>query len=348
MNPQRIVIIGAALAGATAAVTLRDKGFDGEIQLIGAERQLPYNRPPLSKAYLRGEERLEDQLVNPPGIYAEKGIQLRLGTRATAIDAKKKHVEVEDGERIAYDRLLVATGGRNRPVSMPGAELNGVLQLRTLEESDRIRARAQRGRRVVVVGLGFIGSEVAASLRQLGVEVTALAPEQAPLARVLGGEVGDVLGAIHREKGVDLVLGDSVAAFEGSGRVERVRATSGRLIECDFVVAGIGIVPNTELLAAAGARVDNGVLVDEHCRTSLSDVYAAGDVTNHRHPIFGRLRVEHWNNGFRQGKAAARAMLGRRAALRLPPHVLVRSIRAHDGVRRLREELGPARLPRPP
>ncbi|HZO57891.1 MAG TPA: FAD-dependent oxidoreductase, partial [Bryobacteraceae bacterium] len=275
MNPQQIVIIGAALAGATAAVTLRDEGFDGEIQLIGAERQLPYNRPPLSKTYLRGEERLEDQLVNPPGIYAEKGIQLRLGTRATAIDAKKKHVEVEDGERIAYDRLLVATGGRNRPVSIPGAELNGVLQLRTVEESDRIRARAQRGRRAVVVGLGFIGSEVAASLRQLGVEVIALAPDQAPLARVLGGEVGDVLGAIHREKGVDLVLGDSVAAFEGSGRVERVRATSGRLIECDFVVAGIGIVPNTELLAAAGARVDNGVLVDKHCRTSLPDVYAA-------------------------------------------------------------------------
>jgi len=310
MNPQRIVIIGAALAGATAAVTLRDEGFDGEIQLIGAERQLPYNRPPLSKAYLRGEGRLEDQLVNPPGIYAEKSIQLRLGTRAMAIDAKKKYVEVEDGERIPYDRLLVATGGRNRPVSIPGAELNGVLQLRTVEESDQIRARAQRGRRAVVVGLGFIGSEVAASLCQLGVEVTALAPEQAPLAQVLGGEVGDVLAAIHREKGVELVLGDSVAAFEGSGRVERVRATSGRLIECDFVVAGIGIVPNTELLAAAGARVDNGVLVDEHCRTSLPDVYAAGDVTNHQHPIFGRLRVEHWNNGFQQGKAAARAMLG--------------------------------------
>src|SRR4029077_705223 len=140
MNPQRIVIIGAALAGATAAVTLRDEGFDGEIQLIRAERQLPYNRPPPAKAYLRGQGRLEDQLVNPPSIYAEKSIQLRLGTRAMAIDAKKKHVEVEDGERIAYDRLLVATGGRNRPVSIPGAELNGVLQLRTVEESDRIRA----------------------------------------------------------------------------------------------------------------------------------------------------------------------------------------------------------------
>src|SRR5437016_1615278 len=201
-------------------------------------------------------------------------------------------------------------GGRNRSVSIPGAELDGVLQLRTVEESDRIRARAQRGRRAVVVGLGFIGSEVAASLRQLEVEVTALAPDRAPLARVLGGEVGEVLAAIHREKGVELVLGDSVAAFEGLGRVERVRATSGRLIECDFVVAGIGIVPNIELLAAAGARVDNGVLVDEHCRTSLPDVYAAGDVTNHLHPIFGRLRVEHWNNGYQQGRAAARSLLG--------------------------------------
>ena len=310
MSAQRIVIIGAALAGATAAVTLRDEGFEGEIKLIGAERQLPYNRPPLSKGYLRGEERFEDQLVNPAGAYAEKGIELRLGTRATAIDATRKHVEVDGSERIAYDQLLVATGGRNRSVSMPGAKLNGVLQLRTVEESDRIRAAAQRGSRAVVVGLGFIGSEVAASLRQLGVEVTALAPDRAPLARVLGVEVGEVLAGIHRDNGVELVLGDSVAAFEGSGRVERVRTTSGRLIECDFVVAGIGIVPNTELLAAAGARVDNGVLVDEHCRTSLPEVYAAGDVTNHQHPIFGRVRVEHWNNGFQQGKAAARAMLG--------------------------------------
>src|SRR5262245_4607840 len=238
MSPQRIVIIGAGLAGATAAVTLRDEGFDGEIHLIGAERQLPYNRPPLSKAYLRGEARFEDQLVNASAIYAEKGIQLKLGTRATVIDAKKKHVETEAGERIVYDRLLVATGGRNRPVSIPGAELDGVLQLRTVEESDRIRARAQGGRKAVVVGLGFIGSEVAASLRQLGTEVTALAPDEAPLARVLGREVGEVLAAIHREKGVELMLGDSVAAFEGSGRVERVRARSGRVIECGLAVAG--------------------------------------------------------------------------------------------------------------
>src|SRR5438094_6344568 len=294
MNPQRIVIIGAGLAGATAAVTLRDEGFDGEIQLIGAERQLPYNRPPLSKGDLRGEERREDQLLIPPGMYAEKSIRLGLGTRATAIDATKKHVEVEDGERIAYDRLLVATGGRNRSVSIPGAELDGVLQLRTVEESDRIRARAQRGRRAVVVGLGFIGSEVAASLRQLGVEVTALASDRAPLARVLGEEVGEVLAAIHREKGVELVLGDSVAAFEGLGRVERVRATSGRVVECDFVVAGIGVVPNIELLAAGGARGDNRGRVEEHFRPSLPACDAGRDVAHHHHPIFRRRSGGPW------------------------------------------------------
>ncbi len=310
MSPPRIVIIGAALAGATAAVALRDEGFDGEIHLVGAERQLPYNRPPLSKGYLRGEDPFEAQLVNPADAYAQKGIELRLGTRATAIDATRKQVELEGGERIAYTQLLVATGGRNRAPSMPGAELRGVLQLRTVDDADAIRAVAHRGRRAVVVGLGFIGSEVAASLRQLGVAVTALAPDPAPLARVLGAEVGGVLADIHREKGVELVLGASVAAFEGVGRVERVRTGSGRAIECDFVVAGIGIVPNAELLAAAGAQVDNGVLVDEQCRTSLPHIHAAGDVTNHRHPLFGRLRVEHWNNGYHQGRAAARAMLG--------------------------------------
>jgi len=161
------------------------------------------------------------------------------------------------------------------------------------------------------MGFGFIGSEVAASLRQLGVEVTAIEGSRVPLARVVGEEVGQVLADIHREKGVNLIAEDSVAAFEGDGRVERVRTGKGRVLECDLVVAGIGIVPNTELLASAGAQVDNGVLVDARCRTSLPDVFAAGDVTNHAHPIFGRLRVEHWNNGFQQGRAAAQSLLGR-------------------------------------
>jgi 3-phenylpropionate/trans-cinnamate dioxygenase ferredoxin reductase subunit len=307
---QRIVIIGAGLAGASAAVTLRDEGFDGEIELIGAESRPPYNRPPLSKGYLRGEERFEDQLVEPANAYGEKRIELRLGARAIAIDPTRKHVELEGGARVPYDRLLVTTGGRNRELRVPGGGLDGVLQLRTVEDSDRIRAVAQRGRRAVVVGLGFIGCEVAASLRQLGVAVTAIAPDPAPLARVLGPEAGGALAAIHRDKGVELVLGQGVEALEGTGRVERVRTKDGRRFDCDFVVAGVGIQPNVELLEAAGARVDNGVLVDERCRTSLPDVFAAGDVANHQHPIFGRLRVEHWNNGQRQGQAAARAMLG--------------------------------------
>ncbi|HET8575497.1 MAG TPA: FAD-dependent oxidoreductase [Methylomirabilota bacterium] len=311
MPRPRFVIIGASLAGASAAAGLRELGFEGEIELIGAEPQLPYNRPPLSKGYLRGQERFEDQLVNPAGYYAEHRIELRLGLRATAIDPRRKIAEFEGGDQIAYDRLLVATGGRNRALSAPGAELPGVFQLRTVEDCDRIRAEARPGRRAVVIGLGFIGSEVAASLRQLGVEVTAIEGHRVPLARVLGDEVGTVLADIHREKGVTLVMEDAVAALEGAGRVERVRTKNGRVLDCGFVIAGIGIVPNSELLATAGAAVDNGALVDEHCRTSLHDVYAAGDVANHLHPIFGRLRVEHWNNGYQQGRAAARSMLGR-------------------------------------
>jgi 3-phenylpropionate/trans-cinnamate dioxygenase ferredoxin reductase subunit len=310
MSRPRIVIVGASLAGATAAASLREDGFDGEIHLIGAEAHLPYNRPPLSKGYLRRQEHFEDQLLKPAAYYAEQRIDLRLGTPATAIDATQKFVDLEGGERVRYDRLLVATGGRNRTPSVPGATLEGVFQLRTVEDCDRIRAVARPGRRAVVVGLGFVGSEVTASLRQLGVEATAIDHARAPLARVVGEEVGQVLATIHREKGVELVLEDSVAAFEGSGHVERVRTNKGRLLECDLVVAGIGIVPNAELLAAAGGQVENGVLVDERCRTSLSDVFAAGDVTNHRHPIFGRVRVEHWNNGYQQGRAAARSLLG--------------------------------------
>ena len=304
------MIVGASVAGATAAATLREEGFDGPIRLVGAEAQPPYNRPPLSKGYLRGEESFEAQLVKPAGYYAEQRIELTPGVRATAIDAAHKSVTLESGERIDYDRLLVATGGRNRALSVPGADLANVFQLRTVEDCDRIRVAIQRARRVVVMGLGFIGCEVSASLRQLRIEVTAVAGSRAPLTHVLGEEVGEVLGDIHRENGVELVLEDSVASLEGPGRVERVRTRNGRVLECDMVVAGIGIVPNTELLAAAGAEVDDGVLVDARCRTSLPDVFAAGDVTKHLHPIFGRLRVEHWNNGYQQGRAAARSLLG--------------------------------------
>jgi 3-phenylpropionate/trans-cinnamate dioxygenase ferredoxin reductase subunit len=310
LTKRRIVIVGASLAGATAAATLREEGFEGEIRLIGAEAQRPYNRPALSKGYLRRQESFDAQLVKPAAYYTEQRIDLTLGVPATAIDPTRKRVELHGGERVAYDQLLVSTGGRNRTLSVPGADLDHVFQLRTVEDCDRIRAATTRARRAVVVGLGFVGSEVCASLRQLGLDVAAVAGTRAPQARVLGDEVGRVLGDIHREKGVELILEDGVVALEGAGRVERVRTRKGRVLECDMVVAGIGIVPNTELLAAAGADVDDGVLVDARCRTSLPDVFAAGDVTSHLHPIFGRLRVEHWNNGDRQGRAAARSLLG--------------------------------------
>ncbi len=305
-----IVIVGAGLAGATAAGVLREQGFDGEIRLLGSESEPPYNRPPMSKGYLRGQDRFEDQLVHPRSFYGDHRIDLRLGAAVTSIDAVRRSVEVQGSSPIPYGQLLIATGGRNRTPSTPGAQLEGVLALRTRQESDRIRAAAGAGRRAVIVGFGFIGCEVAASLRQMGVEVTSIDPNQTPLARALGPEVGAILAGIHREKGVELLLGESVAAFEGAGRVERVRTTSGRALPCDFVVVGIGIVPNAELAARAGATVDNGVLVDERCRTSLPDVFAAGDVANHLHPLFGRVRVEHWNNGSRHGRAAALSLLG--------------------------------------
>ena len=310
MKHERFVIIGASLAGASAAAALREGGFDGTVELIGAEPQLPYNRPPLSKGYLRGQERFEDQLVNPADYYTQHDIKLRLGVRVTRVDPGRKVVGLDGGEEVPYDRLLVATGGRNRTLTTPGAELPGIFQLRTVEDCDRIRAVARSGARAVVIGLGFIGSEVSASLRQMGLAVTAIEGHPVPLARVLGNEVGTVLAEIHREKGVELVMEDAVAAFEGAGRLERLRTKGGRTLECDLVVAGIGIVPNSELLAGAGAAVDNGILVDALCQSSLPGVYAAGDVANHLHPLFGRLRVEHWNNGFQQGRAAARTMLG--------------------------------------
>ena len=307
---RRFVIVGAGLGGASAAAALREGGFDGQILLVGAEPHPPYHRPPLSKAYLRGEARFEEGLVNPADFYTQQHIELRLGARASHLDPARKVVELDGGAVIPYDQLLVTTGGRNRALTTTGADLPSVFQLRTAEDCDQIRAAAQPGRRAVVVGLGFIGCEVAASLRQMKLSVAAIEGLSVPLARVLGREVGRVLADIHREKGVEVILEDTVAAFEGAGRVERVRTGQGRTLECDFVVAGVGIVPNVELLAAAGAAVDNGVLVDEHCRTSLPDVYAAGDLANHLHPLFGRLRVEHWNNGYRQGRAAAHAMLG--------------------------------------
>jgi 3-phenylpropionate/trans-cinnamate dioxygenase ferredoxin reductase subunit len=307
---ETFVIVGAGLAGGGAAATLRQEGFEGGVILVGAEPQPPYERPPLSKEYLRGEFSFEQALVQEPGFYDENGIETRLGVRAARVDAVARVVELEGGERVAYDKLLITTGGRNRHFPIPGLDLEGIYDLRTVDDSDRLRAEIAPGRRAVVVGMGFIGSEVAASLRQSGVDVVVVDRNEVPLRRVLGEEVGRVMEGIHRDHGVSMVFEDTVAAFEGAGRVERVTTGRGRRIECDFVVVGLGTEPVTELLAGTGAEIDNGVVVDEHLRTGVEGIYAAGDVANHYHPVFERhIRVEHWQNALKQGPAAARSML---------------------------------------
>jgi len=309
---QTIAIVGASLTGASAAATLREEGFDGRVVLLGAEPQLPYDRPPLSKAYLRGATPFEKTLLRPAEFYREKDIELRLSTTVTRVDAEKQRLELAGGERLDFDSVLIATGGRNRRFPIPGLDLPGVYDLRTVADADRIREVIAPGRRAVVVGLGFIGAEVASSLRECGVEVVAIEPFKTPLFRALGEEIGRVVEGLHRDHGVDMILGDAVAAFEGNGRVERVVTRDGRRVECDFAVFGLGIEPAAEVVAGSGVHVDNGIVVDDLCRTNVPGVFAAGDVANHYHPLCARqMRVEHWQNGVKQGAAAARSMLGR-------------------------------------
>ncbi|TME66483.1 MAG: oxidoreductase, partial [Chloroflexi bacterium] len=269
---------------------------------------VPFGRPPLSKTYLRGEESLEGWLVRPPHWYESHDVDFRR-TAITRIDAAAHRVELGSGGSVDYGRLLIATGGRNRRLQVVGAELEGVHQLRTVADADAIKQVAKPGARAVVVGMGFIGCEVAASLRQLGVAVTAVLPGNAPLESVLGREMGDVMAGIHREHGVALIARDEVIRFEGHRRVERAITKSGSEVPCDFAVVAVGIQPNVEVLQGSSVAVDNGVLVDAQCRTNVPDIFAAGDVANHLHPLFGRVRVEHYNNAEKQGAAAARSML---------------------------------------
>jgi 3-phenylpropionate/trans-cinnamate dioxygenase ferredoxin reductase subunit len=306
-----VVVVGAGLAGGNAALELKRLDVDTHVTIIGSEAHLPYQRPPLSKGFLRGTEPFEDALVAPRSEYERLGIDLMLGRTVVKLEPEHKWIHLEGDEVIGYDRVLIATGGRKRRLTFPGAERAGVFDLRTVEDSERIQAAARAGRRVVVIGLGFIGCEVSASLRMLGLEVTAIDPANAPLVRVLGPEVAGVIAELHRSHGVQLVFGDGVDRLEGAERVERVVTKSGRQFDCDFVVAGIGIDPEVDLLRAAGARISNGVEVDEYCRTSLPDVYAAGDIADHAHPLFGRIRVEHYNNAEKQGRAAAASLIGR-------------------------------------
>jgi 3-phenylpropionate/trans-cinnamate dioxygenase ferredoxin reductase component len=311
-NPrdQTFVIVGASLAGAKAAETLRTEGFEGRVVLIGEESERPYERPMLSKEYLRGEKPAGKLYVHDEGFYAGNEIELLAGTRVESFDPGAHEVTLAGGDRIPYSRLLLSTGAAPRRLSLPGANLAGVLYLREMRHSDALRAAITEASRVVVVGAGWIGSEVAASARQLGAEVALVAPEAVPLERILGPEVGGVYRDLHRQHGVDLHLSTQIEAIVGSGAVQGVRTIDGLVIEGDLVVVGVGASPRDELARGAGLTVENGIVVDEFLRTSDPDVFAAGDVAATWNTLYQRrIRVEHWANALNQGQSAARNML---------------------------------------
>jgi 3-phenylpropionate/trans-cinnamate dioxygenase ferredoxin reductase subunit len=303
------VIVGTGKTGGTAAATLRDEGFAGPVVLISREPGIPFGRPPLSKTYLRSEEDLNGWYVRPADWYEANDVELRAES-VVAVDPAAHRLVLGSGRQLEYQKLLLATGGRNRRLRIPGAELAGIHYLRTVAECEAIKREAVAGRRAVVVGMGFIGCEVAASLTQLGVHVTAVFPGANPLERVLGTQLGGLIGSIHRANGVRLLAGTQVAAFEGAERLEAVVLADGERVACDFAVVGVGIDPEVPAVAGASMAEDNGILVDERCRTSAADVYGAGDVANHLHPVLGRIRVEHYNSAGHHGAAAARSMLG--------------------------------------
>ena len=307
------VIVGGGLAGAKAAETLRSEGFDGPVVLVAGEPEVPYERPPLSKDYLLGKADRESPRVHAPEWYAEHQVELRTGVQATRLDPARHRLTLDTDEELAYAKLLLATGASARRLPVPGADLEGVRYLRTFADSDRLLADLSGGgRRVVIVGAGWIGLEVAAAARSHGNEVTVVEPQPTPLHAVLGPEMGAVFARLHRAHGVDLFTDTTVREFRGdSGRVETVATDAHAGLPADLVVVGIGAAPNVELAAAAGLEVENGVITDHALRTSAPDVFAAGDVASSFHPLYGRyVRVEHWANALNGGPAAARSMLG--------------------------------------
>jgi 3-phenylpropionate/trans-cinnamate dioxygenase ferredoxin reductase component len=306
------VIAGAALAGAKAAEALRDEGFDGRVILIGAEPVRPYERPPLSKGYLAGSSPRDEAFVHAEDYYRERDIHLRDGTRIAALDPQGHSVELEGGERVAYDRLLLATGAVPKRPPIPGGDLDGVVVLRSLADADALRARLEGGGHLAVIGAGWIGCEAGASARQLGAEVTLIEAAATPLERVLGPELGEFYAGVHREHGVNLMTEARVERIASAGDGLAVHLEGAAPVECDTLLLAVGVAPDTALAEAAGIEVDDGIVTDELLRTSAPDVYAAGDVASAFHPRYGRrVRVEHWANAIDQGAAAARSMLDR-------------------------------------
>jgi 3-phenylpropionate/trans-cinnamate dioxygenase ferredoxin reductase component len=306
------LIAGASLGGAKAAEALRAAGFDGRVVLIGSETELPYERPPLSKDYLLGKSEREAIYTHPRQWYADNDVDLRLGTTVTGIDRAGHAITLADGSRLEYARLLLTTGSSPRQLSVPGGRLAGVRYLRSVADSDAIKAALARASSVAVIGAGWIGLEVAAAASQAGAQVTVLESAELPLLRVLGRECAEVFAALHRDHGVDLRFGVQVTEIAGTGgHVTSVRLADGRDIPADVVIVAIGIVPNTELARAAGLQVEDGVRVDAALRSSDPDIYAAGDVASAFHPLIGKhVRVEHWANALNQPQAAAKSMLG--------------------------------------
>jgi 3-phenylpropionate/trans-cinnamate dioxygenase ferredoxin reductase subunit len=312
-------IAGGGLAAAKAIEGLRAGGFEGRIVLVGAEHHLPYERPPLSKGYLLGNEELEKAFVQPPDWYDEHDVDLRLGTNATGIDLDA-HTLATDSGLVEYDRLLIATGARPRRLRLADDSGAPVAYLRTIEDSQRLKENLQPGRRIVIVGGGWIGLEVAAAARTAGSEVVVLEALELPLVRVLGPEVAEVFRTLHVEHGVDLRTSVSVASIAHDEGMAVVTLANGSSVTADLLVVGVGVAPNTELADAAGLHTDNGVVVDEHLRASHPDVFAAGDVASAYHPVLDRhVRVEHWDTAIQQGRTAARNMLdAKQAYTRLP------------------------------
>ena len=308
------VIAGAGLAGAKAAETLRGEGFTGRITLIGTEPEIPYERPPLSKGLLLGTTERADAYVHDAAWYATNDVDLRTATTVNAIDAEKRRVRLSDGDDVGYDKLLLATGASPRTLGVPGAGLENVCSLRTLADSDRIAAAVHGGTRLVVVGSGWIGLEVAAAARLRGATVTVVTPAALPLRGVLGDRLAKVFAALHREHGVDFRFGTRIHELRGGPEVAQVVLADDTTINADVVLVAVGVTPNTALADQARLPVDNGVLVDRHLRTADPDIYAAGDVATVDHPLLhARLRVEHWDTALHAGPVAARAMLGQDA-----------------------------------
>jgi len=316
-NP--LVIVGAGLAAGKAVAALREAGYDGQVIVYGDEQHQPYERPPLSKGYLLGNDDIDTVFVHSPDWYGEHDIDLRLGSAVTAIDLGA-HQVTAGSETAVYDKLLIATGSSPRHLPMADDSGAPVAYLRTIEDSTRLKSSFGPGVRIAIIGGGWIGLEVASAARNAGSEVTVLESLDLPLLRVLGPEVATVFASLHREHGVDLRLGVQVRAIEHVGELAVVHLDDGTTVEADLVVVGIGVTPNTDLAEAAGLLTDNGIVVDEHLLTSDPDVFAAGDVASAQHPILGRsIRVEHWDTAIGQGVVAGRNMLGKDVAYdRLP------------------------------